>query len=63
VKAEYDGIIGKTLLQNAETIRLVSPDGRAISVSDLQVGNEVLVHTEKGGRHFGVSIDEFVIEK
>ncbi|MFX1518841.1 MAG: 3-dehydroquinate synthase II [Promethearchaeota archaeon] len=63
VKAEYDGIFGKTLLQNAETIRLVSPDGRAISVSDLLVGDEVLVHTEKGGRHFGVSVDEFVLEQ
>jgi len=46
VKAEYDGIVGKTLLQNAETIRLVSPDGSAISVSDLQVGDEVLVLNE-----------------
>ncbi len=63
VKAEYDGIVGKTLLQNAETIRLVSPDGSAISVSDLQVGDEVLVLTEKGGRHFGVSVDEFVLEQ
>jgi 3-dehydroquinate synthase II len=63
VKAEYNGIVGKTLLQNAETIRLVSPDGSAISVSDLQVDDEVLVLTEKGGRHFGVSVDEFVLEQ
>ncbi|WP_287587006.1 3-dehydroquinate synthase II [Candidatus Borrarchaeum sp.] len=63
VKAEYNGIVGKTLLQNAETIRLVSPDGSAISVSDLQVGDEVIVYTEKGGRHFGVSVDEFVLEQ
>jgi 3-dehydroquinate synthase II len=63
VKAEYDGMVGKTLLQNAETIRLVSPNGSAISVSDLQVGDEVLAHTEKGGRHFGVSVDEFVLEQ
>ncbi|MFX1465303.1 MAG: 3-dehydroquinate synthase II [Promethearchaeota archaeon] len=63
VKAEYDGMVGKTLLQNAETIRLVSPQGVAISVSELQVGDEVLVLTEKGGRHFGVSVDEFVLEQ
>jgi 3-dehydroquinate synthase II len=63
VKAEYDGIVGKTLLQNAETIRLVSPQGDAISVSELKVGAEVLVHTETGGRHFGVSVDEFVLEQ
>ncbi len=63
VKAESNGMIGKTLLQNAETIRLVLSNGDTISVSKLQVGDEIIIHVEGGGRHFGVPVDEFVIEQ
>jgi 3-dehydroquinate synthase II len=51
------------ILQNAETIRLIQPDGKAISLIDLQEGSEVLVTREKGGRHFGVQIDETIVER
>jgi 3-dehydroquinate synthase II len=54
----------KTILQNAETIRLVTPKASK-PVTELIVGDEVLVHlSAKGGRHFGVSVpEETVIEK
>ncbi len=49
--------------QNAETIRLVDPDGKARSVVDIKVGDEVLVHVGPGATHFGTAIKETIIEK
>jgi 3-dehydroquinate synthase II len=51
------------VLQNAETIRLVSPDGKATSVTSLKHGDSVLVHIEKAGRHFGMKVEETLIER
>lgn len=51
------------VLQNAETIRLTTPDGKAISVVNLQQEMEVLAYKEKIGRHFGIKIEETIIEK
>ena len=50
-------------LQNAETINLVRSDGQPVSVSKLKTGDQVLVHLEAGGRHFGMKIDETMVEK
>lgn len=63
VEAEYGGVTLRTLLQNAETIRLVTEDGTPISVADLKVGDKVMVYLEKGARHFGMAIEESIIEK
>nr|QNO45759.1 3-dehydroquinate synthase [Methanosarcinales archaeon ANME-2c ERB4] len=63
VKAEVDGNIITTILQNAETIKLVGADGLPISIANLKVGDEVLVHFEDSARHFGMKIDETIIEK
>lgn len=63
VEAEADGRVHATIVQNAETIRFVAPGGRAISISDLRVGDEVLLHLEEGGRHFGMRIHETIQEK
>ena len=63
VEAEEKGETISVILQNAETIRLIQPDGKAISLIDLQEGSEVLVYREKGGRHFGVQIDETIVER
>jgi 3-dehydroquinate synthase II len=50
------------ILQNAETIKLMGKD-RPISVVDLKAGNEVLVHVTESARHFGMAVEEMVIEK
>ncbi|MDO8724843.1 MAG: 3-dehydroquinate synthase II [Candidatus Methanoperedens sp.] len=63
VEAEVDGIKIKTLLQNAETIKLVGADGKPVPVTALKEGDEVLVYFEASGRHFGIKIDETIIEK
>ncbi len=63
VEAEVEGNKISTILQNAETIRLTKPDGKPISIVDLKKGDEVLVTIEKAGRHFGMKIDETIVEK
>jgi 3-dehydroquinate synthase II len=64
IEAQIENKIIKTILQNAETIRVVTPKGSK-PVTELKRGNEVIVHlAAKGGRHFGISVpDETVIEK
>ncbi|MCD5401256.1 3-dehydroquinate synthase II [candidate division NPL-UPA2 bacterium] len=51
------------ILQNAETIRLVSSEGKPISVVALKKGSEVLSYLEEAGRHFGMKIEETIVEK
>ncbi len=63
IEAEAESRPISLVMQNAETIRLVSPDGKAISVTELKVGDEVLGHIEKAGRHFGMQVDETLIER
>jgi len=63
LEAEAEGEPISLVMQNAETIRLVEPDGRAISITMLKPGDKVLGHIEKAGRHFGMKVDETLIEK
>jgi 3-dehydroquinate synthase II len=63
VEAEEKGQPFSVILQNAETIRLTAPSGKAVSLVDLKEGDEVLVYREKAGRHFGVKIDETIVER
>jgi len=60
--AQVDGKEGKVFLQNAETIRLVAPDGKPVSVVTLKEGDQVLVRTDVAGRHFGMRITEDIKE-
>jgi 3-dehydroquinate synthase II len=53
----------KTIVQNAETVRLVNQAGSK-SISDIKPGDEVLVRYEEGGRHFGTKVsNEMIVEK
>ena len=63
VEAEAEGVGISLVMQNAETIRLVNPDGRPTSITSLKAGDKVLAHIEKGGRHFGMKVDETLIER
>ncbi|QGN07509.1 3-dehydroquinate synthase II [Halorhabdus sp. CBA1104] len=63
LQAETDeGDTIETLLQNAETIKVATPDDRT-AVTDLEVGDEVLVYHEDQARHFGEAVEESIIEK
>lgn len=64
VKVEYQGGTGSILLQNAETIPLIGKNDKQIPVTFLKVGDEILVKVDMAaGRHFGVSVEEFMLEK
>ncbi len=63
VEAEYEGKKLSAVLQNAETIRLVKGDGSLISVVDLKEGDEILGYIEEAGRHFGMKVEETIMEK
>lgn len=58
-----DGTPGTAMLQNAETIRLVRPDGAAVAVTTLRAGDQVLVHREAAARHFGMPVDSHLEER
>ncbi len=53
---------GAVFLQNAETIRLMRPDGMSISVVNLKPGDEVLCSLDTAGRHFGMRVPESIRE-
>lgn len=57
-----DGQKGAIFLQNAETIRLTSPQGEPLSVVTLKHGDEVLCRTDQAGRHFGMRVAEEIRE-
>ena len=63
IEAEADGRHVGLVLQNAETIRLVAPDGRPVSVKDLAVGDRVLARIEAAARHFGMQVEETLVEQ
>ena len=63
VQAETDdGDRVETLLQNAETIKVHTREGRT-AVTDLEPGDELLVYAEDTARHFGEAVEESIIEK
>ena len=63
IEAEAEGVSITLVMQNAETIRLVNPEGQPISITSLKPGDKVFARIEKGGRHFGMKVDETLIER
>ncbi|HXG07380.1 MAG TPA: 3-dehydroquinate synthase II [Nitrososphaera sp.] len=64
IRAEIDGETGTVILQNAETIRLITKEGKLLSVTEVKVGDEVLGYAKPAsGRHFGMEVDEYIVEK
>ena len=62
VELDVEGDRIETLLQNAETIKVATSDGRK-AVTDLEAGDEMLVYYEDVARHFGEAVEESIIEK
>lgn len=63
VEAETDeGDRIATLLQNAETIKVQTREGRK-AVTELEEGDEMLLYYEAVARHFGEAVEERIIEK
>jgi 3-dehydroquinate synthase II len=51
------------ICQNAETVRLIGADGKARTVVDIKIGDNILVHLGSGATHFGTFIKETIIEQ
>ena len=63
IEAEVEDSKIKGIVQNAETIRLVTREGSK-PVTELKQDDEILVCHQRGGRHFGTLVEEeTVIEK
>ncbi|MFO7803071.1 MAG: 3-dehydroquinate synthase II [Desulfovermiculus sp.] len=63
ITAQSASSTGHIFVQNAETIRLVRPDGRPVSVVSLQPSDQILCRTDTAARHFGMRIQENIEEK
>ncbi|MDH7593314.1 MAG: 3-dehydroquinate synthase II [Methanomicrobiales archaeon] len=65
IHIKADGIHGSAslIVQNAETIRLVSAEGVPVSVVALKAGDRILGCSSSPGRHFGIQVRESIIEK
>ena len=50
------------VLQNAETIKVVTASGSK-SVTTIVPGDRILAHLSTGGRHFGMAVEETITEK
>jgi len=64
IEAEYEGKTYKVVVQDAETIRFVTPNGSK-SLAELSPGDELLIFIQEGGgRHFGTLVKgERIIER
>ncbi|UCH90290.1 MAG: 3-dehydroquinate synthase II [Thermoplasmata archaeon] len=62
IEAEYENNKYNIILQNAETIRLISGT-QPKSIVDLNEGDSILMWLDVHGRHFGMKVDESIIEK
>ncbi len=64
IKARVDGELGSIIVQNAETIRFVGSDGKLVPVTEVKMGNKILAYSKPtAGRHFGMEVDEYIVEK
>jgi 3-dehydroquinate synthase II len=65
IKAKIGDEVGGIIAQNAETIRLVRPNGHLVSVTHLKKGDMILAYAKPAtGRHFGMEVDdEYIVEK
>ncbi len=63
VQAECQGVEGQIFLQNAETVRLVCPNGNSISITNIKAGDTILCCLDQPGRHFGMAVKETIREQ
>ena len=64
IRADIEGETGTIILQNAETIRFIKSDGTLLPITEARVGEEILCYIKPpSGRHFGMEVKEFIVEK
>ncbi|CAN8255452.1 unnamed protein product [Cochlearia groenlandica] len=65
LSAKEEELAYSTILQNAETVALVTPHQgwkTVVPVTSLKPGDQVLIRLQGGGRHTGIEIQEFIVE-
>ncbi len=62
LEAQHENKKFNIILQNAETIRLVSGN-KPVSIVDLNEGDSILMSVGEKGRHFGMKVEESITEK
>ena len=63
IRFENDSLIGQIVVQYAETVRLISKDGKAIPVTEIGEGAEISVLKGGGIRHMGIHLEGGMEEK
>ena len=63
IRFEVSGSEGQIVVQQAETVRLITPDGEAISVTQVKEGDKISVIVDNRARHVGIPLNAGVTEK
>ena len=64
IRADANGEIGTVIVQNAETIRFITNEGKLLPVTEIKAGDQILCYVKPpSGRHFGMEVKEFIVEK
>ena len=54
---------GQIIAQQAETVRLVTPSGGQISITDAAAGDEISILCDRRMRHMGIALEGGMVEK
>jgi 3-dehydroquinate synthase II len=64
IRAQVENETGTAIFQNAETIRFMTMNGKLMPITEAKVGDEILAYVKPpSGRHFGLEVNEFIVEK
>ncbi len=63
IRFEVSGSEGQIVVQQAETVRLITPNGGVISVTKAKEGDKISVITDNRARHVGIALNAGVTEK
>lgn len=63
IRFSVNGKKGQIVVQQAETVRLVSPSKEPISVTDLSEGDSISIISDSRMRHVGIAVRSKVVEK
>ena len=63
VRFEISGEESQTVVQQAETVRFVTPDEVAISVTEAKLGDKIRVFSDNRVRHTGIALNGEMVEK
>ncbi|WP_273325326.1 3-dehydroquinate synthase II [Vallitalea guaymasensis] len=63
IVTRYKDVEIKAIMQDDWHMRVFSPEGKAVNITDLKPGDKVMGHCSEPGRHVGIKISETIIEK